>query len=76
MALQQVIYKGEYKLELVFTNGRKKTHDFRNFLYNSKHPLVIKYKRLSLFKKARIDSTGCLTWGDNEMDLNPYNLPK
>ena len=76
MALKEIKYKGDYKLELIFSNGKKRTHDFKHFLFNSHHPLVNKYRRLALFKKVKIDSIGCLTWGDNEMDLNPYNLPE
>jgi len=76
MPLKEVKYIGGYKLELIFENGKRKIHDFKNFLFSSSHPLVKKYKRLNLFKKVKIDSTGCLTWGDNEMDFNPYNLPK
>jgi hypothetical protein len=75
MPLKDVKYIGGYKLELVFENGRRKIHDFKTFLFNSNQPLVKKYQRLNLFKKVRIDSTGCLTWGDNEMDSNPYDLP-
>ena len=76
MPLKEVNYISDYKLELIFENGRRKIHDFKNFLFTSTHPFVIKYRSLNLFKKARIDSTGCLTWGENEMDFNPYNLPK
>ena len=76
MALKEVKYIKEYKLELIFDNGRRKIHDFKNFLFNSNHPFISKYKKLNLFKKVKIDSTGCLSWGDNEMDFNPYNLPK
>ena len=75
MPLSAINYKGDYKLELIFSNGRRKTHDFKNFLFNSNHPLVTKYRQLNLFKKVKIDTTGCLSWGDNEMDLNPYDLP-
>ena len=76
MPLKEVKYINGYKLELIFENGEKKTHDFRNFLLSSNHPFVTKYQQINLFKKVRIDSTGCLTWGKNEMDFNPYNLPE
>jgi hypothetical protein len=75
MPLKEVKYLDEYKIELIFENGRKKIHDFKNFLFTSTHPMIIKYRKLNLFKKVKIDSTGCLTWGNNEMDFNPYDLP-
>ena len=75
MPLKEVRYIKDYQLELVFNNGRKKIHDFKNFLFSSEHPLVTKYRKINLFKKVRIDSTGCISWGNNEMDLNPYDLP-
>ncbi len=76
MALREIKYISDYKLELIFSNGRKRTHDFKNFLFSTQHPLISKYRRLNLFKKVKIDSTGCLTWGNNDMDLNPYDLPE
>ncbi|HLG35592.1 MAG TPA: DUF2442 domain-containing protein [Bacteroidia bacterium] len=76
MPLKEVRYIRDYKLELIFNNGRKKIHDFENFLFSSVNPLVTKYRQVNLFKKVKIDSTGCISWGKNEMDLNPYDLPE
>ncbi len=76
MPLKKVEYLEEYKLMMIFSNGRKKIHDFKNFLFSNNHPSVIPYRKLSLFKKVKIDTDGTLTWGNNQMDFNPYNLPK
>ena len=76
MPLKEIRYIKDYKLELVFNNGSKKVHDFKNFLFTSTHPFIIKYRSVNQFKKVKIDTTGCLTWGKNEMDFNPYYLPK
>jgi hypothetical protein len=76
MPVKEITYLKGYKLLIVFTNGKKKIHDFKNFLYNTSTTWAIKYRNPELFKTFAIDESGAITWGNNEMDFNPYNLPK
>ena len=75
MPVKQVTYLKDYKLMIVFTNGKKKIHDFKNFLFSNSTTWAVKYRDTNLFKNFKVDNTGSITWGNNEMDFNPYNLP-
>ena len=54
MPLKEVKYLDNYRIELIFENGKKKIHDFKHFLYNSNHPIIIKYRQLNLFRRPLI----------------------
>jgi hypothetical protein len=76
MPLKEVKYLNDYKLELIFESGRKKIHDFKKFLFTSTHPSFTKYQNIELFKKVKLyKKAGILTWGNHEMDFDPYYLP-
>lgn len=55
-------YLESYKLSIGFTNGKEKIVGFEPFLNASPHPVFEKYKRLSGFKKFKIDM-GNVVWG-------------
>ena len=76
MSVKEVKYLKDYKLVIIFSNGKRKVHDFKNFLFNTTSAWAIKYRNINLFKKFKVDENGAITWGNNEMDFNPYNLPK
>jgi hypothetical protein len=76
MPIKEIKYISDYKLMIVFSNGKKKIHDFKNFLFSTTSAWAVKYRNINLFKKAYLASDGTITWGNNEMDFNPYNLPK
>jgi hypothetical protein len=54
------------KLRLRFNDGTEQQVDFGPFLRKARHPDLEKYKRISGFKKFRVEG-GNIMWGDYEM---------
>ena len=64
-------YLNDYKVELQFNDNVVRQIDFGKFLNTHSHPQYDKYKKLSNFKKFRIDRNN-LVWGrywDLDFDL-------
>jgi len=64
-------YLNDYKVELLFDDNVVRQIDFSKFLTSHSHPQYDKYKKLSNFKKFRIDRNN-LVWGrywDLDFDL-------
>jgi hypothetical protein len=57
-------YTGGYKVDLQFADHTVAHIDFGKFLFNHPHPQYDKYRRLSNFKKFKIDRNN-LVWGRN-----------
>ena len=55
-------YIQDYKIKLSFGDGTQKVVDFGGFLKRHSHPQFDKYKRLTWFKKFKIDN-GNIVWG-------------
>jgi hypothetical protein len=66
-------YLGDYRLEITFRDGVVKKIDLQNLLENSTHPLTRKFLDKELFKQFYVDRI-TICWGDNEFDLNPFNI--
>ena len=65
---------GEYELEVHFSDGKVVMADFQDFLMKSHNPLINQFLNPDLFRNVQLDEFGVLTWGDNEMDINPANV--
>jgi hypothetical protein len=59
-------YLSGYVLRVRFDDGTVREIDFAPFLCKSQHPDIKKYRRLSGFKRFKIEG-GNLMWGDYEM---------
>jgi hypothetical protein len=55
-------YVESYKLEILFSNDKKKLVDFSVFLETHSHPQYNKYKKENNFKKFKIEN-GNVVWG-------------
>jgi len=71
--IQKAIYITDYKIYVIFKDGKEKTIDLKEFLQNSTHPLINKFLDLNLFKNFRLEY-GTLAWGNNEFDLSPMSI--
>ena len=66
LEIESVRYIDDYKLELIFNDGKINVVDFKNFLFSSGHPEIQKYKDKSLFKNYNL-TYGELEWGDYDL---------
>jgi hypothetical protein len=66
-------YKGEYLINLQFSDGVERNIDFGNFLKKAKNPMTKKYLDKELFKSFTIDY-GDLVWNDYEMCFPIWDL--
>lgn len=65
---------GVYQLNVQFSDGKIIVADFQDFLRASHNPLINQFLDPVLFKTVQLDEFGVLTWGDNEMDINPSSI--
>lgn len=63
-----------HEIEVQFSDGKIVVADFTEFLNKSRNPLIRKFLDPDLFKLVNLDEYGVLTWGDNEMDINPMSI--
>ena len=66
-------YLNNYKIEILFNNGRKRIIDLSDFLKKAKNPMTRKYLNKNIFKKFKIEY-GDLVWGDYEMCFPIWDL--
>ena len=59
-------YSGDYAIEISFSDGAKKSVNFKSFLFKSLHPSISKYQDETLFKQFKIVS-GNLNWNDYDL---------
>ena len=57
---------GDFKLRLVFDDGREQIIDFKPFLSRSRHPDLRAYLDPARFAAFRVEH-GELIWGDHEL---------
>ena len=74
IAVKEGKYINGYKLEIVFTNNKKRLVDFQEFLQTHSHPQYNKYKKTENFKRFKIQN-GNVIWGkDWGMVFPVYDL--
>jgi len=72
-AITHAKYLHDYLVEVTFYDGTVKVVDLEDFFKTSKHPLTNQFYPLPKFKKFHIDH-GALAWGDNECDIDPWDM--
>ena len=60
----QAVYKGDFTLDLFFSDNTVTTVNFKPFLEAHPHPQFEKYTLETNFKKFRIEN-GNVVWGDD-----------
>jgi hypothetical protein len=66
------VYKGEYKIEITFDDGKQGIVDFSKYL--RKGGVFERFKDIDFFRNFKInEELGVLTW-QNEIDLAPETL--
>jgi hypothetical protein len=73
MTIIQAIYLHDYLIEITFKDGTIRVMDLENFFKSSSLAFVRKFYPIELFKTFRLED-GVLCWGDNECDINPFNI--
>ena len=73
VSIDRAEYKGDYVINLQFSDGVEKTIDFESFLKNAKNPMTKKYIDKELFKSYTIEF-GDLIWNDYEMCFPIWDL--
>lgn len=65
-------YKGKYKIEITFEDGKKGIVDFSKYLH--KGGVFERFRDINFFKSFKVNSElGVLSWGD-EVDVAPETL--
>lgn len=73
ISIDKAEYKGEYVINLHFSDGVERNIDFGDFLRKAKNPMTKKYLDKKLFKSFIIDY-GDLIWNDYEMCFPVWDL--
>ncbi|MDQ6755462.1 MAG: DUF2442 domain-containing protein [Bacteroidota bacterium] len=74
IAVKEVKYVKDYKLEILFSDNKKTLVDFDKFLSTHSHPQYNKYKKPENFKRFKIEN-GNVIWGkDWDMIFPVYDL--
>ena len=66
LEITEATYVADYKLRLVFNDGKQRVMDFEPFLRQAKNPMLTQDRQLRKFKRFHLDH-GDLMWGDYEM---------
>jgi hypothetical protein len=59
-------FLGDYRLRLLFDDGRQQVVDFKSFLIHAQHPDILAYLEPEKFAGFRIEY-GELIWGDYDL---------
>ena len=73
ISIKEANYIEDYKISLLFNDGKNNILDFKNFISKSQHPDIKKYENLNLFKRFNLEY-GELQWNDYELAFPIYDL--
>lgn len=73
ISIQKAEYKGDYKINFLFSDGVEKSIDFSTFLKNAKNPMTKKYLDKKLFQSFSLEF-GDINWNDFEMCFPLWDL--
>lgn len=73
ISIESVKYIDSYRLFIKFDDGKEQIVDFSDFILNSHHPDIQKYKNTDLFKKFVLEY-GDLQWNDYDLSFPIYDL--
>ncbi len=65
------VYKGDYRIEIIFANGKSGIVDFDG--YSSKGEIFQNFQDIEFFKKFTIEY-GTLCWDNGDIDIAPETL--
>ncbi len=66
------VYKGDYRIELLFDDGKRGTIDFSKYL--KRKGVFRKFENMEYFRNFKINrELGTITWSD-ELDIAPETL--
>jgi hypothetical protein len=66
------VYKGDYRIEITFDNGKRGVVDFSKYL--NRGGVFRKFKSIEFFRRFKVNTEiGTLTWSD-ELDIAPETL--
>jgi len=75
ISIEKAKYIDNYRISLLFNDGKKKIVDFKNFILKSQHPDIKKYQDINLFKNFNLEY-GELEWNDYDLAFPIYDLYK
>lgn len=73
LSIQQAEYLNDFKIKLIFSDGKKNIVDFEPFLISATNPMTKKYTDKIYFKNFRL-THGDLEWNDYEMCFPIWDL--
>jgi hypothetical protein len=73
ISIEKAQYRGDYKIEFLFSDGTSRVVDFESFLRKSKNPMSTKYLDKELFGSFTIEY-GDITWNDFELCFPIWDL--
>ena len=73
ISIEKAQYRGDYKIEFLFSDGTRRVVDFESFLRNSKNPMSTKYLDKELFGTFTIEY-GDISWNDFELCFPIWDL--
>lgn len=71
--INKASYKGDYKINFLFSDGIERTIDFADFLKRAKNPMTEKYLDKQLFQSFSLEH-GDIHWNDFEMCFPIWSL--
>ncbi len=71
--IEKAKYLDGHKVQLYFSDGKKRIIDFKEFLLKAKNPMTTQFLNLKKFKKFKV-VYGDLLWGDYEMCFPIFDL--
>ena len=73
ISIQNAEYKGDYKINFLFSDGVEKSIDFSCFLKNARNPMTKKYLDKELFQSFTLQF-GDINWNNFEMCFPIWDL--
>ena len=73
ISINEAVYKGDYKIAFIFSDGVSNIIDFAAFLENSKNPMTKKYLDKGQFQSFTI-MYGDIVWNDYELCFPIWDL--
>ncbi len=65
-SVKKATYLGDYVIRVLFSDNSEQAVDFKSFLMNSSHPLILEYLDEKKFKDFKIIH-GNINWNDYEL---------
>lgn len=66
LEVKKAEYISDYRIKLIFNDGKEQVVDFESFLRRSKHPEIRKYLNLDMFRQYYLEH-GDLIWNDYDL---------